>query len=201
MRRGSIDVPLLTGFGPFPGVEHNPTQVLIEHFARQPDLLPLGTRLALLDVDYRAVGPQLDALLAPRPVAVVLTGFSAQATAITLESQASMQCAADKPDVAGFVPDVAGGPPLRCDLDLPRLQGLVQHETACTISHDAGQYLCNFAYAHVLNARLAVPVLFVHIPAIAGTRLAETSAAALPLDTMARALALIVAKLAYSPPL
>ena len=198
-------MPLLTGFGPFPGVERNPTQTLLDHFARHPDPLPADTRLALLHVDYRAVGQQLDALLARRPAAVVLTGFSAKAPAITLEAQASTHCAADKPDVAGFVAAGADGPPLCCTLDLTRLQALVERDTPCAISHDAGQYLCNFAYAHVLQqvalAGLSTPVLFVHVPALAGTKLAETSAGALPLDAMAQALALIVAELAYSAPL
>ena len=197
-------MPVLTGFGPFPGVAHNPTQALVEHFAAHPEALPASTRLALLDVDYRTVGPALDALLSDRPKAVVLTGFSAAATAITLEAQASGLCAADKPDVGGFVPDLADGAMLCTALDLDRLHALVEWETRCTISHDAGQYLCNFAYAHALRqvalAGLATPVLFVHVPAITGTPLAETSAASLPLDVMARAVALIMAELAYSPP-
>lgn len=198
-------MPVLTGFRAFPGVANNPTQALIEHFAAHPEALPAGTRLALLDVDYRTVGPMLDALLVDPPAALVLTGFSAQATAITLEAQASALCAPDKPDVGGFVPNVAGAPPLGTALDLARLHALVEWEAPCTISHDAGQYLCNFAYAHALKqvalAGLATQVLFVHVPAIAGTPLAETSAASLPLDAMARAVALLVAELAYSAPL
>lgn len=195
---------ILTGFGAFPGVPNNPTQALVDHFAAHRQALPAGTRLALLDVDYRTVGPALDALLADPPTALVLTGFSAQATAITLEAQASGLCAVDKPDVGGFVPFAPPGPPLCTAIDLPRLQALVEWDTPCTISRDAGQYLCNFAYRHALEqvaqAGLTTRVLFVHVPAIAGTALAETSAASLPLEVMAQALALIVAELAYSPP-
>lgn len=81
---------------------------------------------------------------------------------------------------------------------------MVGHHATCAISHDAGQYLCNFAYRHALEqvAQRGLPtrVLFVHVPALAGTPLAETSAASLPLEVMARALAAIVGELAYSPP-
>lgn len=197
-------MPILTGFSAFPGVAHNPTQVLIEHFTAHPHTLPAGTRLALLDVDYRTVGPKLDALLADPPAALVLTGFSAQATAITLEAQASGLCAADKPDVGGFVPPFADMLPLCTGIDLAHLHTVVGRHAPCAISHDAGQYLCNFAYRHALDlvAQRGLPtrVLFVHVPALAGTPLAEISAASLSLEVMARALAAIVGELAYSPP-
>ena len=92
---------VLTGFRAFPGVPDNPTQALVEHLAANPDRLPSGTRLALLDVDYRSVVPAIDVLLGPMPDALILTGYSRHATAITLEAQASGLCAADQPDVSG----------------------------------------------------------------------------------------------------
>lgn len=197
-------MPVLTGFRAFPGVPDNPTQALVEHFAQRPALLPADTRLHLLEVDYRTVGPALDALLAEPPAALVLTGFSAQASAITLEARASHLCAPDKPDVCGYVPRLPDAPALQSTLDLPRMRALVERTAPCAISHDAGQYLCNFAYRHALDrvARrgLATRVLFVHVPALAGTPLAESAAASLPLDAMASALAVILRESAYSPP-
>lgn len=196
---------VLTGFRAFPGVADNPTQTLVDHFAAQPQALPTGTLTRLLDVDYRTVGPALDKLLAVGPSTLILTGYSSQARAITLEAQASGLCAPDKPDVCGFVPSPAPAATLRTTLNLTELQAKVAHVAPCTISHDAGQYLCNYAYRHALaraaRDKLPVQVLFVHVPAISGTDLAQTAATSLPLAAMAAALAMIVREAArYSPP-
>lgn len=196
---------MLTGFRAFPGVPDNPTQALVAHFAGSPDRLLSGTQLALLDVDYRSVAPAIDTLLAAAPAALILTGYSRHATAITLEAQASGLCAADQPDVSGHIPELGHAPVLRTTIDLDRLQRQVSDIAPCAISQDAGQYLCNFAYRHALSrvadAGCATRVVFVHVPALAGTPLAATAAAALSLEVMAAALARIVAELSdYSPP-
>jgi pyroglutamyl-peptidase len=196
---------VLTGFRAFPGVSENPTEALISHIAGQPHLLPPGTRLALLDVDYRSVGPAIDGLLADSPAAIVLTGYSPLAEGVTLEMQASAMCAADKPDAGGFVAQPAQGPALRTGIDLARLQPLVERHAPCRISRDAGQYLCNFSYRHslarVMERGLPTQVLFVHLPALSGTPLAEQSAASLPMDAMVAALAGIIHALTdHSPP-
>jgi len=181
-------------------VPDNPTETLVGYFAAHPHELPAETRLALLDVDYRTVGPAIDRLLADKPAALVLTGYSARATGITLEAQASASCAADKPDATGFVARPDPAPVLATTIDLARLQAAIAPHASCTLSQDAGQYLCNFAYRHALAevaARgLVTRVLFVHLPAIAGTPLAATAAASLPLTVMAGALARIARELA-----
>ena len=174
----------------------------MRHFREKTGLLPPATRLALLDVDYRKVPDQLDAVLGNLPSALVLTGYSHRVEAITLERRASAHCAADKPDVAGFTPsDMVDQPALDTAVDLAALAQLLDREgIPSALSEDAGAYLCNFTYRLALERVTArqcgTPVLFVHVPAISGSALAETSAAALPLDTMARAIALIVAQLA-----
>lgn len=196
---------VLTGFRAFPGVSENPAQALVGYLSGTPQALPQGTRLALLDVDYRSVGPAIDALLADPPAALVLTGYSHLAEGVTLEMQASALCAPDKPDAGGFVPQPAQGPTLQTGIDLTRLQPLVERHAPCRISHDAGQYLCNFAYRHALSRAvdhgLPTQILFVHLPALSGTPLAAQSAASLPMQAMAAALARIVHALAgHSPP-
>ncbi|HSG54399.1 MAG TPA: hypothetical protein VLA45_03015 [Paracoccaceae bacterium] len=194
---------MLTGFRAFPGVPDNPTQALVDHFRCNPGLLPDAALLALLDVDYRTVGPAIDALLAHAPAALVLTGYSGRAKGITLEAQASALCAADQPDAAGFVALPEPSPILSTTIDLVRLQSVIAHHAPCALSQDAGQYLCNFSYRHALDRvtaqRLPTQVLFVHVPAISGTPLAETAAASLPLDLMAAALAQIARELAVGP--
>lgn len=200
---------MLTGFRAFPGVADNPTEALLAHLAGQPDLLPRGTRLAMLAVEYRTIGPALDGLLDDGPddgpAALVLTGYSHRATGITLEAVATALCAPDKPDVTGFVAVQGEGPALATPIDLGALQATIAPHAPCSISDDAGQYLCNYAYRHALDRvatrGLATRALFVHLPAIAGTPLAAGSAAALPLDVMVDAVARIAWELAgYSPP-
>jgi pyroglutamyl-peptidase len=193
----------LTGFGAFPGVADNPTQRLIEHFRQSPSQLPQDTALHLLDVDYRSVGAQIDALLHEPPRALLLTGYSNLATSITLEARAHGICAPDKPDATGQFP--APFPAERPDLftrtDVEALcLALAEEDLPVAISHDAGQYLCNYSYRHALERveerGLSTQVLFVHTPALSDTPLAADAAACLPLETMARALARIARELA-----
>ncbi len=193
---------VLTGFGAFPGVPDNPTQRLVEHFRQQPALLPQDTALHLLDVDYRSVGAQLDALLHEPPRALILTGYSNLATAITLETRAHGICAPDKPDATGHIPPSSAEQPptLHTRIELDALRCVLEAEDLpAAISHDAGQYLCNFSYRHALQRveelEHDTKVLFVHLPALSDTPLAANAAAHLPLDSMARALSRIAREL------
>lgn len=199
---------IVTGFRAFPGVPANPTQVLVDHLAAHPALLPADTRLALLEVAYQTVPAAIDALLEDQPAALVLTGYSHLATGVTLETCATALCAAGKPDALGHLPVPLAGEVLATGADLPALAALLSAGgIPASLSHDAGQYLCNFAYRHALarvaERGLATQVLFVHLPALSGTPLAEQSAACLLLEDMTRAVSLIVAALTdkdYSPP-
>ena len=137
------------------------------------------------------------------PGGISVTPFSAKATSITLEAQATQLCAADQGDICGYVPSGADKPgaPLSTNANLDALHSVLQRQgLPAEISRDAGQYLCNFSYRHALaqvaSLGLGTQVLFVHIPALEGTQLAETSAAAMALDDAARALALIARELA-----
>ncbi len=193
---------VLTGFGAFPGVPDNPTQRLVAHFRQKPALLPQGTTLHLLDVDYRSVGAQIDALLHEPPHALLLTGYSHHATSIMLEARAHGICAPDKPDAVGHVPapSIMALPDIFTPVDLGTLcLALAEEDLPAAISHDAGQYLCNFSYRHALERveerGLSTQVLFVHVPALSDTALAANAAASLPLESMARALARIAQEL------
>ncbi|GAA0272832.1 pyroglutamyl-peptidase I [Alteraurantiacibacter aestuarii] len=189
---------VITGFRAFPGVADNPTQRVIEYFGAVRSGLPHSTLLSLLDVDYRRVVPQIDALLAQPPRALILTGYSNVARAVTLESRASARCAADKPDNAGYVPPPANAEqaPLMTAIDLGRLQKVLSRSNvSASISADAGEYLCNFSYHYALrqiaDRALSTQVLFVHLPAVHGSDLAATAAGTMPLDQMAQAIAVI----------
>jgi pyroglutamyl-peptidase len=189
-----------TGFGPFPGVLQNPTASLIEALRRSNDLAFADCSFDVLDVAYSAVGPALDRVLAQSPRALVMTGFSRHAAALQLESIATNVCAA-QPDSAGYVPEGnATITWLACPhIAFAALAGLLTEAgIPAEVSEDAGQYVCNHTL-YTAQTRLAgskTPALFVHIPAIEGTDLALTSAGALPLADLVRAMALIARQLA-----
>ncbi len=188
---------VLTGFRAFPGVPENPSQVLVEHLAANDRLLPDDTHCQLLDVHYASVGDEIDRLLALRPQAILLTGYSSLATGVTLESRATGLCAEDKPDAQGTIFASREDDTLHHHgLDLDALAAsLVGKGIIAEVSQDAGQYLCNFSYRHALAAiaarRCGTRALFVHVPALKGTPLAREAAAAMPLDMLAGALGLI----------
>lgn len=194
---------VVTGFRAFPGVSHNPSQQLVEALREEQDLLPDGSECRLIDVAYSAVTPALDAILDDPPAALVLTGFSAQATGLRLESRAHDFCSPSHEDAFGFVPPSAGAvreyqEQLRADLHLIAA-GLRQDGIDCAVSTDAGAYICNHSYYSALKRVAAedLPTLavFVHIPAISGTALAQSSAGAMGLDTMMRGISRIAAGL------
>jgi len=201
-REGRI---VVTGFRRFPGVADNPSQTLVEALEATPGLLPASAECRLLDTAYAAVAPALEAILADPPAALVLTGFSALAEGFKLERRASDLCSPEFADIQGFFPpDLLGSAVnvhenLSCDI--PALEAsLLAEGFFCQLSDDAGQYVCNHAY-HVALTRIAAlglptRALFVHLPALAGTPLARTSASAMPLGEMARGVALIARLLA-----
>ncbi len=180
----------------------NPTQAIIEAFRKDPLRLPQPHRLALLDVAYRSAATVLDELLDPAPDALVLTGFSARATMVTLEACATDHCAPDQPDICGFVPAPKADPepPLATDAPLATLSlRLKEAGVPAEISQDGGAYLCNYSYRHALECvgtrRLRTKVRFVHLPALEGTALAKEAAASITLKEAMGALTLIASEL------
>jgi len=198
---------VITGFRSFPGVPDNPSHRLIEALEETPGVLPANAEFRLLDTAYAALAPALEEILADPPVALVLTGYSALAQGFKLERLASDVCSPKFADAHGFVPPDPSGAAI--DLrenracDFPALEAaLLAEGLPCQLSDDAGQYVCNNAYHIALTQidclNLPTRAVFVHVPAIVGTKLAKTSASALPLANMARGVALIARLLAES---
>ena len=195
---------VVTGFRSFPGVQENPSQALVEALRDSPGLLPEDAVCRLLDVSYAAVPPVLAEILADPPAALVLTGFSARATGLRLETRAHDYCSPSHEDAFGYAPETSSEIRENIDqvrADLPAIAGrLAQAGIGCALSDDAGAYLCNHLYYRVLRriAELDADTLavFVHVPAITGSALAQTSAGAMPLEVMARGVAMIAEELA-----
>lgn len=200
---------VVTGFGPFPGVERNPTADLIESLACCADPLLAGAETYILPTRYGeapdALASGLAANLAENaPVALIMTGYSHRAPGVVIERRASNLCHPDKPDSGGAFPRSTGGPEHlldACGCDTDALATAVRvGDLQCELSDDAGGYVCNHLYFNALSQLSARPgsrAVFVHLPAIEGTPLARVSAAALSLQEMQQALGIIARALLY----
>lgn len=176
---------LITGFGPFPGADENPSALLARKMTQRPPAPALsGCELVCgqLPTHWQQVRPALTALLARyHPQFILHLGYAATSPGFQIENTAYNRTC-DNPDVDGVPGDCRAilndGPaliknPLSIEPVAARLNSA--GFTART-SSEAGLYLCNMAYylslCHALGCSRAYPVarhhacLFVHIPAI-----------------------------------
>ncbi len=170
-----MDAPLVlvTGFGAFPGVERNPSREIAVALAAEP---PDGVRVHVgeLPVAFRDVSDAFDALLerAPAPPDVLLALGVHRGPGFRLERRARglIECA--RPDATGHAPGtLALGRERASVLDLHALADVLRAAGAdpVRVSHDAGQYVCERTYWHVLGraAERSCRALFLHVPPIA----------------------------------
>jgi pyroglutamyl-peptidase len=151
---------LVTGFGAFPGVNHNPTADLVRALngrrVQGHTLVGEVLEVRWLQGPRRAV--RLAHLL--RPALVLGFGVATQRGAVCVERLAHRHLAA-RPDAAGELPPVLDGPEVvSSSLDVQRLAEALDGES----SEDAGRYVCN-AWLYQVALALDVPVGFVHVPA------------------------------------
>lgn len=152
---------LVTGFGPFPGTPHNPTDAL----CRSVTGLRVGDhelRGVVLPVSYRrgpdaaiaealALGPDL-ALVLGLGVAGARSGVWVERTARRVD--------AGPLDVDGRSDAALSGPDeVRATLDVDRLAEAL----GAGLSDDAGRYVCN-AWLYRVAQAVPAPVGFVHVP-------------------------------------
>ncbi len=166
---------LVTGFGPFPGASHNPTEGLVKRLGRDP--APRGTRLVthVFRTSYAAVDRELPVLLRRhQPDALLMFGLATLAAHLRVETVAR-NILAPLADADGIVPDmspIAPGRQTALRLPAPARSLLaaarVVHVKAA-LSGDAGGYLCNYlCWKAAMAARLPHgPHLaaFIHVPA------------------------------------
>lgn len=163
-----LDRPVLvTAFGPFPGHPVNPSEVVVDALAGDEDVV-----CHVLDVSYRRAPEQLDALVRMvDPAAVVCLGVAAGATGVRVESAAGNRDTSTRPDVDGVVGAgrrIDTGPRwLATRLDVAAIgAALAAVDLPVERSQDAGGYVCNHLFRHVLTSvdLLDRPAGLVHVP-------------------------------------
>jgi pyroglutamyl-peptidase len=167
---------LIAGFGPFPGAPFNPSALLTAALARRrrPALAAIEIESHVFATAYAAVDRDLPKLLAHKPDAVLIFGFAAGRPHVCIETRArnavsllSADASACRPQrgsiEAGKPRSRTGNAPCACMLDALRRSGV-----PARLSHDAGRYLCNYAYWRALqHVEANRPLVqFVHIPRI-----------------------------------
>ncbi|WP_353944902.1 pyroglutamyl-peptidase I [Streptomyces sp. HUAS MG91] len=198
---------LLTGFEPFGGESVNPSWQAAELVAAEP---PAG--IAVTAVQLPCVfGESLTALRAAvdevRPDLVVCLGQAGGRNGVTVERVAINVDDARIPDNAGArpidAPVVPGGPaayfsslPVKACVAALRSAGVPG-----AVSNTAGTFVCNhvaYGLAHLLATELpGVRGGFVHVP-WAPEQVPDGSAATLPVETVARGIAALLAAAAVT---
>jgi pyroglutamyl-peptidase len=170
---------LVTGFGPFPGAPHNPTQALVARLVklRRPAFAEVELSSHIFPVTYKAVDRELPLALAKhKPHALLMFGLASRTGYLRIEARARNAVTMLWPDASqtrsrkGSIEDGASakmfGPHT---LKLLRAADGTGIDTRA--SRDAGSYLCNYLSWRAIESveasngpRLAA---FVHIPPLA----------------------------------
>lgn len=163
---------LVTGFGAFPGVDKNPSLLIARQLEAAP---PPGFKViaAELPVTFAGVPQALEGFVlgSPRPAGILAIGVHGGA-GFRLEQCAVAGPTAGKPDNDGATGEgLRADCALQTDLDLDHLCGELAELAAgecggVRVSIDAGGYVCDWTYLHVLQHAqgLGVPGLFLHVP-------------------------------------
>lgn len=164
---------LVTGFGPFPGWERNPTPAMVKAVTalRLPGVRIVGH---VFNTVYAEVERDLPALIARhRPDAVLLFGLAGRTGHVRIEQHAHNVTTRRVPDASGAFhvsADIRVEGPWRMPTGFacgPLVLRLRRAGLNARPSPSAGEYLCNFSYWLALEAVARQEVkraLFVHVP-------------------------------------
>jgi pyroglutamyl-peptidase len=161
---------LVTGFGPFPGISKNPSEIVAGAIARSPRWRHLGieVRTVPLSTTYAALARELlPAIQGFAPDALLMIGVAGRSREVRVETRGINRASILLPDAAKIRPERwvrPGEPRLRRSRAHPARQvaTLRRRGWQARPSIDAGPYLCNASYFMALDS--PIPVLFVHIP-------------------------------------
>ncbi len=166
---------LLTGFGPFPGVPRNPSEVLAARIAASKRWARLGwgIRHHAFMTGYDIVAKAIDkeAAREPAPAFVVMLGVAARAKWLRIELRAKNRVSATHRDATSIRPASTvlkpGAEATRFGrhTGTPLVRTLRVEKVPACLSRDCGRYVCNAAYWRMLGSMpRETEVVFVHIP-------------------------------------
>ena len=194
---------LVTGFGPFPGVDHNPTELLIDlirenesHNATRHLVLPVSFGHVLSDL--------IPAVDAHSPKQLLHLGVASESNTIRVETQAYNHIQARVPDIDGRQPRNARvttqHPKAALLPGSPRAQSIVtnlsEHGLPAVSSTDAGRYVCNaLFYMSLLKFGGCADVSFVHIPPLGTPYPSPANRQVWDITSLSRALEIILKSL------
>ena len=163
---------LLTGFGPFPGVDENPSGWLAETLAARTPQIGSDLHSQVLPTEWSAVATLTPHLYADlQPDVMIHFGVDPRTQTLRIEHSAHNR-AARRADARGALPDVSAISPHgqhRLDTGLP-VNALAAHLRnqghGANASRSCGRYLCNFLYYRSLEwaKQEGRDALFVHVP-------------------------------------
>ncbi len=167
---------LITGFGPFPGFPKNPSMALARTLVADLRLKRAGIQasICLLPTIYAGLGDLIARNVdETRPQAVLMLGVASRRRHLSVEVRAVNRASRLHPDAAGQLPTegrlaIAG---VACRAGRAPFAQIVAAGNAAgirtKISRNAGAYLCNASYWHMLGTLPAdTPCFFLHIPKI-----------------------------------
>lgn len=193
---------LITGFEPFGGETTNPSwtaAVQARAILQAEGLAVEGVELPCIFGD--SISVLREALHSHQPELVICVGQAGGRDRISLERVAINCDDARIPDNAGNRPvdrEVVAGGPAAYFSSLPvkaALQALNSAGIPAEVSQTAGAYVCNhifYALMHELRSRPGVRGGFIHVPFEPGQLPHGSSTPAIPVDVMARGLAVVV---------
>jgi pyroglutamyl-peptidase len=162
---------LICGFGPFPAAPENPAGIVVGRLKEQgwkPS--DFGAAYAVLPTEWEgAPAAALAAVRAASASGVLLVGVAVKAIGFQIELRAVNHADPVAVDAAGaacgrtvVAPD--GPELLPCTAPAEQMLEIMRgHNLSTGVSTDAGAYICNATYYHLL-AEAGVPVVLLHVP-------------------------------------
>ena len=163
---------LVTGFGPFPGVRHNPSGQIALAIGRSARLKRQGVRIAAheLIVTYAALPDLVELIDREKPDAILMFGIAARTKQPRLERRGENRTRPLSVDASGTRPksrklDETAPLVRNVRVALEPLRLAIQRQGfKPTLSNNAGAYLCNAVLFTALGKRPDAPCIFVHVP-------------------------------------